>query len=91
MTRATQGARVLEYMKRNRGITQRTALIELGVARLSARILDLKKAGHRISGRMIKVTGAYGDAYVKQYTLEEEAGQHGQPHAEGNDTDEQVS
>lgn len=48
----TQNERILRRLKR-KPVTPLVALRELGVMRLSARILDLRKQGHDIQRRMI--------------------------------------
>lgn len=50
----TQCEKVLQYMKLNNGITSMDAFF-LGCTRLSARIADLKKEGHRISTERVTV------------------------------------
>ena len=57
----TQEMRVLAYMEKFGGITQREATNALGVARLASRICDLKKAGHKIEVSMIQGTNRFGE------------------------------
>lgn len=70
--RQTQNRRLLDYMKRKGCITQFESIIDLGILRLSARIYDLRKAGHPIDDRWIVVRNRFGeDCRVKQYCLME--------------------
>jgi hypothetical protein len=65
-----QNKRVLDYMKSHRGITSLEAIQELGVTRLSARILDLKNKGYDIDGIFIEVLNRYGElGHVKKYFI----------------------
>ena len=56
-----QEMRVLEYMKQHGGITQLEATNNLGVLRLSARIKDLKEAGHNIVSEFEEAPNRYGE------------------------------
>ena len=65
----SQNERVLEYMKEHNGITSLQAYDKLGVTRLSARIKDLRTAGHIIFADRIEVFNRYGDSCtVNLYT-----------------------
>lgn len=47
------------------------ALNELCIFRLSARVLELRKSGHKISKRMVEVRNRFGEeCHVAQYWLE---------------------
>ena len=70
----TQNERVLDYLEQHKGIEPMTALSELGVFRLAARIADLKKDGHNIKSEMIDVWNRWGEkATVAYYQLEPNA------------------
>jgi len=49
-----QALKLLNHLKRNKNITQRSALIDLGIMSLGKRISDLRQAGYRISIHMMK-------------------------------------
>ncbi len=53
--------RIIEYMKKHRGITSQDAFRDLGITRLSARIKELRDIGYDISTIMIEGTNRYGD------------------------------
>ncbi len=66
----TQAERILDYMHEHGGITQFDALKELGVMRLASRISELRRNGHEISSKMVKVKNRYGETCrVKRYSL----------------------
>jgi len=68
----TQNERVLDHLRRHKGIEPMTALSELGVFRLAARIDNLKRAGHNIKSEMIDVWNRWGEkARVAYYQLED--------------------
>ena len=68
--RPTQAARLLEYLREHRVITQREAINELGCYRLGARIWELKHDGHRIKTEMIPVENRWGETtHVAAYSL----------------------
>lgn len=50
----TQVQRILEYMRQNDGITSMDAF-RLGCTRLSARIADIKAAGHKVYAERVTV------------------------------------
>lgn len=50
----TQAGRILAYMMYGERINPREALSLFGCMRLAARILDLRRAGHRIEDRTIR-------------------------------------
>jgi hypothetical protein len=63
-----QTERVLEFMKKNDGITTYEATYKLGITRLSARISDLRDAGCIIDDEWKKVRKANGEhTQVKLY------------------------
>lgn len=69
MAKDSQNTQVLEYMKKNQGITSLDAIRYIGCTRLSARIADLKKKGYAIDSRMVNVVSRDGKARVKYYFL----------------------
>lgn len=67
----TQCQRILDYMEQHGGVTQFEALKELGVMRLASRISELRRNGHKIESKMVKVHNRYGETCrVKSYSLE---------------------
>lgn len=50
----SQKDKILNYLKTHNNITPLQALLELGIYRLSARILDLRKEGKIIKTDLIK-------------------------------------
>ena len=56
----TQQKRVLDYMISNHGITRKDALLEIGVANLTAVISDLRKK-YNILTETIKCKNRYGE------------------------------
>ena len=65
--------KILNYLKKNKSITQLEALKLFWDWRLSAKIYELKKEGYNIKSEDIKIKkadGTYG--YVAKYTLLEE-------------------
>jgi len=68
----TQTQRVLEYMRDHGSITEANAYAAIGCTRLSARIYDLKKAGHRIKTLTESGRNRFGERTTyARYTLEE--------------------
>ena len=66
----SQEERILAYIKRHGKITTLDAFTELGCARLSARIFDLRQAGHDIISERKEVKNRYGEkCYVVEYRL----------------------
>ena len=67
-----QTERVLDYMRRFGSITTMQAFADLGVARLSARIADLKDEGFDIVSETLSTKNRYGEhvRYAK-YKLNE--------------------
>lgn len=68
----TQNEQILEHLKRNRGITSIEAINEYGITRLSARIADLRNAGHIIGSESVKYKKNNGKmaTYVRYSLLE---------------------
>lgn len=68
--RPTQADRIIQYMQDFGSITQMQALQDLGCLRLASRISELRKNGHAINRRMIKVKNRYGESCsVAEYSL----------------------
>ena len=66
----TQRERILEHMKQGLPITAHRALYGYSVARLAARIHDLRQLGHQIEKTMIQVpTRNGGKTRVAEYWL----------------------
>jgi len=66
----TQCERILNYLERGHSVTPLQSWRELGVYRLSARIHDLRNAGHDILSETVTVTNAYGESCkVSRYYL----------------------
>lgn len=53
--------RIIEYMKKHKGITSQDAYKDLGITRLSARIKELRDLGYDISTIMIDGRNRYGE------------------------------
>jgi len=67
MTDQTQ--RVLQRLQQG-PLTQSEAFRELGVGRLSARILELRQAGHQIESKTKSVRNSYGGiSRIAEYQL----------------------
>jgi len=49
-----QSVKLLRHLKHHKGVTQRSALIDLGIMSLGKRISELRQAGHKISIEMMK-------------------------------------
>ena len=64
----SQNQEVLKYLKKHT-ITSKDAFMIFGITRLSARIFDLRAAGHNIESKIIAVPGRNGIAHVAQYKL----------------------
>lgn len=65
-----QREKVLEYMRKYGGITQREALLHLGVGRLSGRIYELRKMWNAIETTTICVKNRDGTAcYPARYVF----------------------
>ena len=69
----TGNERVLNYIKKYGSITQKQAIDDLGILRLSARIWELRQQGKQISTEYITVKNRYGiKIKVARYRLIEE-------------------
>ena len=65
-----QKAVIMQYLKDHQSISQGEAH-KLGIFRLSARIMELRIAGHDISCEMIHGENEYGPYRYGRYTLHE--------------------
>ena len=75
MSNATQADLVYDYLKQFGSITPMAALSELGVARLAARIYDLRKQGVEIESETVTSRNRRGDPVsFKKYKLAKTAG-----------------
>lgn len=65
-----QCTKVLEYILKHGGITQREAMLWLGVGRLSARVYELRRRGYPIETKTVRVKNRDGSAcHVARYVL----------------------
>jgi len=65
----TQNAIVLKHLQSGQGITSDEARDTYGVARVAARVFDLKELNHKIDKIMIKVKTRRGWTRVAYYFL----------------------
>lgn len=67
----TQKEMILEYLHRakEQGLTSKEAEDYFGCMRLASRISDLRRDGHMIDSKMVKVRSRSGFAYVARYTI----------------------
>lgn len=66
----TQNRRLLEYLQTHVSITPLEAWTHLGIYRLSGRVFDLRKEGHRITSKIVTVRNKWGEeARVASYAL----------------------
>ena len=56
----TQKDMILDYMQTYGGITYAEAFHKLGIARLSARIMELRQDGHQIENETVESVNRYG-------------------------------
>lgn len=65
----SQNDKILTHLQAFGRITSLEAINEYGITRLSARIYDLRDAGHTITQRMVKVPTRDGETEVAEYRL----------------------
>lgn len=66
----SQAQRLLEHLKAGKAIDRLSALVELGVFELSARIIDLQNAGYQINKTRKQVTNRFGEkTSIVEYSL----------------------
>lgn len=71
VAKRTQNDRLLTYLKINRSITQLEAMERLGIMRLGARILDLRRRGHAIRSERLTVIDRFGaESHPARYHYE---------------------
>lgn len=69
----TQAGRLLEHLEAGKSINRLSALIELGIFELSARIIDLESHGFKINKERKTVTNRFNEkTSVTEYSLEME-------------------
>lgn len=51
------------------GLTQREAMINLGIGRLAQRIAEMEQVGYQFDHRTVKVESRHGTARVTDYVL----------------------
>ena len=67
-----QKARLLKWFQDGKKITRLSALTELGIFELSARVIELENAGNVIARKSAKITNRWGESCtVKEYWMEE--------------------
>lgn len=65
-----QTSMILEYMRRNGGITAKEAADNLGCMRLAARIADLEREGHHFHRTKEESRNRFGQkVYFTRYSL----------------------
>ena len=65
-----QCERILEYIQRYGSISDREAVIYLGIGRLASRICDLRKEGYDIISERVKGKNRFGETnYYARYKL----------------------
>ena len=63
-----QKERVLHHLHQGNKITCLDAFSMLGITQIAARIFELKRDGHPISKRNVKIVNQFGEScYVSQY------------------------
>lgn len=66
----TQSDRLLDWLQRGKRITALDAYDRLGIMQVATRVFELKKAGHPVKTRSIKVINKFGEALtIKEYFL----------------------
>lgn len=66
----SQNQKILEHLQASGSITSLQSFDLYGITRLSARIFDLRSAGHNIKSDNVKVQTRMGEAtHVARYTL----------------------
>ena len=66
-SKLTQNKRILDYLDKNGSITPQEAMLNLGIMRLAARIMELRVAGHDIPCEMVAGKNAYGTFHYARY------------------------
>lgn len=69
----TQAQRLLAHLQSGKEITRLTALSDLGIFELSARVIDLEHAGYVIPRDRIQVENRFGEKIsVARYWMEQQ-------------------
>ena len=69
----TQAGRLLAHLRAGNSINRLSALIDLGIFELSARIIDLENDGYKVSKERKTVTNRFNEkTSVTQYRIEME-------------------
>ena len=64
----TQHQRILDHLRSGRTITALDAFNQLGITQVASRIFELKREGHPISKRTVRVVNRYDEiCYVAEY------------------------
>ena len=64
-----QKQQLLTHLKKHKKITPAEAYSQYGIYRLSARILELREAGHQILTRIVESNGRRGLKHFAEYRL----------------------
>lgn len=71
----TQAQRLLDHLQSGKTIHRWQAMIELGIAELSSRCIDLENAGYVINRKRISILNRFGEkSNVAEYSLPEGGG-----------------
>ena len=66
----TQAGRLLTHLQAGHSIHRLSALIDLGIFELSARVIDLQSHGFTVNKNRIEITNRFGEkARVTEYSL----------------------
>jgi hypothetical protein len=57
----SQKTRLLDHLNSGKTINRLTALVDLGIFELSARIIDLERSGFTINRKKTKITNRWGE------------------------------
>lgn len=66
----TQASAVLAWCERNKSITSKDAIEQLGITRLAAVIHDIRKLGYSVVVTREKVPSRYGFTNIARYAIE---------------------
>ena len=66
----TQAARLLKHLETGSTISRLAAYVELGIFELSARVIDLERAGYIVDKKRIQVTNRFNEkTSIVEYQL----------------------
>lgn len=65
----TQIQALKSYFKRRKTLTQREAMTDLGIMRLSERIRELERTGYQFVHGRVPVASRYGSTTITRYRL----------------------